>query len=59
MSRVEARNVPPETIADTVRKALTARKPRLVYKVNRNPLLLLFSRLPQHLQLRIIRKILA
>ena len=59
VSRVEARNVPPETIADTVRKALTARKPRLVYKVNRNPLLLLFSRLPQHLQLRIIRKILA
>ncbi len=58
VGRVEARNVPPERIADTVRKALTARKPRLVYSVNRNPLLLLFNRLPQRLQLRIIRKIL-
>lgn len=59
VGRVEARNVAPETIADTVRRALAARRPRIVYSVNRNPLLLLLNALPKRLQLRIIRGILS
>ncbi len=59
VGRVEARCVHPDKIADTVNKALHARRPRLVYCVNRNPLLLLLNMLPMSLQLLIIRKILA
>ena len=59
VGRVEARNVPPKKIAGTVCRALAARRPRLVYKVNRNPLLLVFNALPKRLQLRIIRRILS
>lgn len=58
VNRVEARNVPPERIAAIVRKALAARRPRLVYCVNRNPLLLLLNALPRRAQLFIISKIL-
>ena len=58
VDRVEARSVPPEKIAQTVTRALNARRPRLVYCVNRNPLLLLMNILPKRLQLLIIRKIL-
>ena len=46
VERVEARSVPPEKIAAVIGRALTCRRPRLVYYVNRNPLLLLFSALP-------------
>ncbi len=59
VDRVEARSVPPEKIAEAVGRALKARRPWLVYRVNRNPLLLLLNRMPQRLQLWIIRKILA
>ena len=59
VGRVEARNVGPEKIAAVVQKALAAPRPRLVYCVNRNPLLLLLNALPKRLQLLIIRKILA
>lgn len=58
VGRVEARNVPPERIADAVDRALSAPRPRLVYRVNRNPLLLLMNALPKRLQLFIIRRIL-
>lgn len=57
VDRIEARNVPPEKIADVACKALRTPHPRLVYCVNRNPLLLLFSALPKRLQLWIIRKL--
>ena len=57
VGRVEARNVGPEQIAAVVQKALAAPRPRLVYCVNRNPLLLL-NALPKRLQLLMIRKIL-
>ena len=53
VGRVEARNVGPEKIAAVVQKALAAPRPRLVYCVNRNPMLLL-----KRLQLLMIRKIL-
>jgi Dehydrogenases with different specificities (related to short-chain alcohol dehydrogenases) len=58
VDRVEAKNVPPEKIALTVNRALSARRPRLVYNVNRNPLLLLLNALPKRMQLAIIRMIL-
>ena len=55
VSRVESRNVPPERVAGRIRKALAARRPRLVYSLNRSPLLLLFSLFPSRMQLRIIK----
>lgn len=58
VERVEARSVPPEKLAAVIAGALTARRPRLVYYVNRNPLLLLLNALPARTQLRIIKKIL-
>ena len=58
VNSVEARNVPPERIAETTERALRARRPKLLYKVNRNPLLLLLNALPDRLQLFLIGKIL-
>ena len=58
VERTETRSISPEMLADRVQKALKARRPRLVYHVNRNPLLILLSALPQRFQLRIIRQIL-
>ena len=58
VGKVEARNVTPEKVASVIRKALSVRRPKLVYKVNRNPLLLLLGALPKRLQLFAIRKIL-
>jgi len=55
---VEARNVPPEKVAYTVHRALTAKRPKLVYKINRNPLLLLLNSLPDRLQIFLIGLIL-
>lgn len=55
---VETRNVPPEKIADTALKAVTARRPRYVYNINRNILLRLLNVLPKRMQVWIITKIL-
>lgn len=55
---VEARNVPPEAIARRVLKILAARRPRQVYALNRNPLLLLMNLLPARLQTWLIKQIL-
>ena len=55
---VEARNIPPETVARRVVKILAARQPRQVYALNRNPLLLLMHLLPPGLQTRLIKQIL-
>ena len=57
--RVEARSVPPERIAAEVLRALGSKRPRSVYAVNRNPLLLLFDLLPDRTHLWLIRKILS
>ena len=59
VGRAEARNVPPEALARKVLSALTARRPRLVYRLNRNPFLRLLNALPRRWQLGIIRKILS
>lgn len=56
VDRVEARSVPPEKLAKKVARALKARRPKLVYKLNRNPLLLMLGALPKRAQLWIIRK---
>ena len=58
VDRIEARSVPPEKIASVVSRALSSTRPRLVYNVNHNPLLLLMNVLPQKAQLAIIRRIL-
>ncbi len=55
---VETRNVRPEKIAQAAYKAVTAKRPKYVYNVNRNPLLLLLNILPKPLQVRIIARIL-
>ena len=55
---VESRRIPPEAIARTALRALTAKKPKFVYNVNRNPLLRLLNVLPQRLQVFIIGLIL-
>jgi len=58
VDRVEARKVPPEKVAALISRALGARRPRYVYKINRNPLLLLLSALPDHWQCGVIKKLL-
>lgn len=55
---VETRNVTPEKIADTAFKAVTAKRPKYVYNINRNPLLRLLNILPKRMQVWIITKIL-
>ena len=58
VERVEAKKIPPERIARLVARALSAKRPRLVYAINRNPWLRLLNLLPRRLQLLIIRRIL-
>lgn len=58
VNRVEARKIPPEKIADLVCKAASAKNPRYVYSINRNPLLLLMNILPDRLQNAAIRLLL-
>lgn len=55
---VEARRVSPEKIARKAVKILRAKRPKYVYKINRNPLLLLLNVLPPRWQTGIIKKIL-
>ena len=58
VNRVEARNVKPIKIAKKVMKILKKQNPAFSYSINRNPLLVLLSILPERLQLRIIKIIL-
>ncbi|MCR5296015.1 MAG: SDR family NAD(P)-dependent oxidoreductase [Clostridiales bacterium] len=57
VGRVEAKRVPPEKVAEKVRKTLETKKPRMTYSLNRSPLLRLFNLLPDRAQLKIIRKV--
>ena len=52
---VEAKAVPPETVAKKVRKVLKAKHPRFAYALNRNPLLILYGILPKRLKLLFIK----
>lgn len=56
--KVESRKVSPIKIANLAYKIVNKKKPRYVYKINRNPLLLLLNALPKRLQNYIIRRIL-
>lgn len=56
--RVESRKIPSERIAKLVEIILNKKKPRFVYKINRNPLLLILNALPDRLQNWIIKQIL-
>ena len=58
VDRVEAKKVPPEKLARVVLRALSKKKPKPVYCLNRNPLLRLLACLPKRAQLRIIRRVL-
>ena len=58
VERVEAKKVPPEKLARVVLRALSAKKPKLVYTLNRNPALRLLDLLPRRLQLSVIRRVL-
>lgn len=55
---VEARSVKPERVAAKMLKIISAKRPKYVYKLNRNPLLLLLNMLPKRVQTRIIKRIL-
>ena len=55
---VEAKNVEPSVIGNVAYRIIEAKKPRYVYNINRNPLLLLLNALPQRLQNLIIKLIL-
>ena len=55
---VEAKSVKAEKIGRKTVKILGKKRPKLVYKVNRNPLLLLLNVLPDRLATFIIKKIL-
>ena len=59
MDKVEARSIPPERVAALIVKALGDPRPKPVYALNRNPLLLLFRFLPQRLRLWSIRMVLS
>lgn len=55
---VEAKKIPAEKIAKLVNRILNKRKPKYVYKINRNKLLLLMHLLPKRMQNWAIRRIL-
>ncbi len=55
---VESKKVAPEKIADLAYKAAIAKRPKLVYTINRNPLLILLNVLPDRMQNQIIKRIL-
>lgn len=58
VDRVESKNVPPTKIAKKTAKILEIKNPKYVYKINRNPLLLLLNCLPQRWQTWIIKRVL-
>ena len=58
VDRVEAKKVAPEKLARVVLRALSKKRPKPVYCLNRNPLLRLLACLPKRAQLRIIRRVL-
>ena len=58
VDKVEAKCVPPEKVANKALKILNAKKPKFVYTLNRNKLLILLNILPKSLRFKIIKGIL-
>ena len=55
---VEAKNIPPEKIAQKAARILDKKNPKFAYSINRNKLLLLLNALPKRVQCGVIKKIL-
>lgn len=55
---VEAKKIPPESIARKAEKIIAKKSPRFSYHINRNPLLLLLNALPRTVQMAVIKRIL-
>ena len=58
VNSVESKKIPPEKLAKKLGKILAKKKPKFVYKINRNKLLKLLNILPNRFQTWIIKKIL-
>ncbi len=58
VERVEARKIPASKVADKTLKILKSKRPKQVYKINRNPLLILLNVLPKTWQTKIIKSVL-
>ena len=58
VDKVEARHISAEAIAQLVWKILTASRPKFVYNINRNKLLLLYNLAPDRIQAKAIKMIL-
>ena len=58
ITSVESKNISTDKIAKLVDKILKKNKPKYIYKINRNPLLILLNILPKRMQNWIIKKIL-
>jgi len=58
VNSVESKKIPPFKLAKLIYKVSQKKKAKYVYKINRNPLLMLLNILPQHFQNWIIKKIL-
>ena len=58
VNSVETKNVPPEKVAETAIRAMSAKRPKYVYNINRNFLLRLLNILPKRMQVWVISKIL-
>jgi len=57
-NKVENRKIPPLKIAQLCSRILKTKRPKYIYKINRNPFLIMLNCLPQSLQTKIIRGIL-
>lgn len=58
VNSVEARSVSTDKLSEKMMKILQCKKPKMVYNINRNPLLRLLNILPKNWQFAIIKKIL-
>ena len=58
VDNVESKKIPPSKIANLAYKIANKKKPKYIYKINRNPLLILLNILPHRFQNWIIKKIL-
>jgi len=59
VNHIEARNISPDRIADTVCNILNSKRPRQIYSINRNPLLLIMNALPIRFQSFIIKRLIS
>ena len=58
VNSVEAKKIPPQKIGLLISKILKKKRPKYVYNINRNPLLMMMNILPRRTQNWVIKKIL-